>query len=188
MLVPEPARGAVGALVRYEDRRRPVFEPDGSGGFRQVGESTANALLFPPERWALVEWDDEAMLFLRPGAPGWIEDPYRLVQPEDLAGTLARAAADPAVRAAILAELDRKLETDPASRRARWLRDRLKEQAARDGLTLGAHLAHLADAEDRRWRLSQLKAAIARSASGDFQSHAAESATWERTELTDADS
>ena len=29
------------------------------------------------------------------------------------------------------------------------LRDRLKEQAARDGLTLGAHLAHLADAEDR---------------------------------------
>jgi hypothetical protein len=119
------ARGAVGALVRYEDRRLPVFEPDGTGGFRQVGESTANALLFPPERWALVEWDDEAMLFLRPGAPGWSGAPYRFVQPEDLAGTLARAAADPTVRAAMLAELDRKLETDPASRRARWLRDRL---------------------------------------------------------------
>lgn len=119
------ARGAVGALVRYEGRRLPVFAPDGSGGFRRVGESTANALLFPPERWALVDWDDEAMLFLRHGAPGWIEDPYRFVQPEDLEGTLARAAADPAVRAAILVELDRKLEIDPASRRARWLRDRL---------------------------------------------------------------
>ena len=68
------------------------------------------------------------------------------------------------------------------------LRDRLKEQAARDGLTLGAHLAHLADAEDRRWRLSRLKAAIARTGGGDSESHAAESADWERTELTDADS
>jgi hypothetical protein len=118
-------RGAAGALVRYEDRRLPVFEPDGSGGYRQVGASTANALLFPPERWALVEWDDEAMLFLRHGASGWSGEPYRFVQPEDLEGTLARAAADPAVRAAILAELDRKLRIDPTSRRALWLRDRL---------------------------------------------------------------
>lgn len=68
------------------------------------------------------------------------------------------------------------------------LRDRLKEQAARDGLTLGVHLAHLADAEDRRWRLAQLKAAIARTAAGDSESHAAESADWERAELTDASS
>jgi predicted DNA-binding ribbon-helix-helix protein len=68
------------------------------------------------------------------------------------------------------------------------LRDRLKEQAARDGLTLGAHLAHLADAEDRRWRLSQLKSAIARTAATDSESHAAESAEWERTELSDANS
>jgi predicted DNA-binding ribbon-helix-helix protein len=68
------------------------------------------------------------------------------------------------------------------------LRDRLKEQAARDGLTLGAHLAHLADAEDRRWRLSQLKAAVTRTAAADSESQAAESADWERTELADADS
>ena len=67
-------------------------------------------------------------------------------------------------------------------------RDRLKEQAARGGLTLGAHLARLADAEDRRWRLSGLKAAIERNGAGDSQSHAAESADWERTELTDVDS
>ena len=68
------------------------------------------------------------------------------------------------------------------------LRDRLKEQASRDGLTLGAHLARLADAEDRRWRLNRLKAAIAQSALADAESHTAESADWERTELTDADS
>ncbi|WP_454151623.1 hypothetical protein [Microbacterium lacticum] len=66
------------------------------------------------------------------------------------------------------------------------LRDRLKDQAARDGLTLGAHLTYLADAEDRRRRLRLLKAAIDASSSADVASHAAETGDWERTELADA--
>ena len=66
------------------------------------------------------------------------------------------------------------------------LRDRLKEQAARDGLTLGAHLAHLADAEDRRWRLHLLKSSIDASTSDDAASYSAETEDWERTELADA--
>lgn len=66
------------------------------------------------------------------------------------------------------------------------LRDRLKAQASRDGLTLGAHLEHLADAEDRRVRLAALKAAIGASSRADAADHAAESAEWERTELADA--
>ena len=66
------------------------------------------------------------------------------------------------------------------------LRDRLKEQAARDGLTLGAHLANLADAEDRRRRLDLLKSALDASSSADAGSYAAETADWERTELADA--
>jgi predicted transcriptional regulator len=66
------------------------------------------------------------------------------------------------------------------------LRDRLKEQASREGLTLGAHLAHLADAEDRRLRLESLRTAIADSSVGDVESHAAETAQWERTELSAA--
>jgi len=66
------------------------------------------------------------------------------------------------------------------------LRDRLKEQAARDGLTLGAHLAHLADAEDRRWRLHSLKSSIDASTSDDAGSYTAETEDWERTELADA--
>lgn len=41
------------------------------------------------------------------------------------------------------------------------LRDRLKAQAARDGRTLGAHLARLAEEDDRAHRLSDLKTAIA---------------------------
>ena len=66
------------------------------------------------------------------------------------------------------------------------LRDRLKEQAARDGHTLGAHLQHLADAEDRRWRLESLRSAIAQTSPADEAGHARESAAWERAELTDA--
>lgn len=68
------------------------------------------------------------------------------------------------------------------------LRDRLKAQAARDGLTLGAHLARLADAEDRRQRLRGLAEAIAHSPTDVVASHAAETAEWERAELTDLSS
>ncbi|MDE0547454.1 hypothetical protein [Microbacterium sp. C7(2022)] len=66
------------------------------------------------------------------------------------------------------------------------LRDRLKAQAARDGLTLGAHLSRLADAEDRRRRLDLLKSAISEASKADVESHAREASEWERTELTDA--
>src|SRR5690606_15278086 len=128
------ARGAVGALVRYEPRRVPVYEPDPAapGGLRRAGESTANALLFPPERWALVDWDDETMLFLhrergREQLADWGDDaPYRFIQPEDVFATLARAAADPLYADGLRAELDRKLAADPTCRRARWFRAQLQ--------------------------------------------------------------
>jgi len=66
------------------------------------------------------------------------------------------------------------------------LRDRLKAQAARDGLTLGAHLEHLPNAEDRWWRLHPLKSAIEASSSADAATHPVEAESWERTELSDA--
>jgi predicted DNA-binding protein len=66
------------------------------------------------------------------------------------------------------------------------LRDRLKAQASRDGLTIGAHLARLADADDRRHRLLALKTAIAETSAEETESHRVEAADWERTELTDA--
>lgn len=68
---------------------------------------------------------------------------------------------------------------------AEGLRDRLKVQAARDGLTLGAHLARLAEADDRAHRLRNLKAAIAQTSGEDATLYAAETAEWERVDLTD---
>lgn len=66
------------------------------------------------------------------------------------------------------------------------LRNRLKEQASRAGLTLGAHLTVLADAADRRQRLTDLKQAIAASSIDDIALHTEESQHWETAELTDA--
>ncbi|HAS32228.1 MAG: hypothetical protein CMH38_10680 [Microbacterium sp.] len=66
------------------------------------------------------------------------------------------------------------------------LRDRLKAQAGRDGLTLGAHLERLADAEDRRARLAALKSAIGATSPEDAARHARETEDWESTELADA--
>lgn len=65
------------------------------------------------------------------------------------------------------------------------LRDRLKVQASRAGLTLGAHLAVLADAADRLDRLAAVKAAIADTSAEDRSSHHNESDVWERIELSD---
>jgi hypothetical protein len=66
------------------------------------------------------------------------------------------------------------------------LRNRLKEQAARSGLTLGAHLAALADLADRQDRLASLKRAIAETPSETLAGYEEESRAWETTELTDA--
>ena len=65
------------------------------------------------------------------------------------------------------------------------LRDRLKAQASRAGLTLGAHIAVLADAADRRDRLAALKLAVAQMSIEGTASHAAETERWESTELSD---
>lgn len=65
------------------------------------------------------------------------------------------------------------------------LRDRLKSQAERAGLTLGGHLAVLADAADRRDRLVGLKRVIASSSADEVSSHDDESSSWERAELSD---
>ncbi len=126
-------RGAAGALVRYEDRLRPVFATDPvTGKPVVVARQTANAALFPAALWALVYWDDEVMLFLdralaenRPH----LANEYA-IQPEDTAATLVRAGDDPQYRVRALADVERRLAEAPALLRAAWLRDRLRALAA----------------------------------------------------------
>jgi hypothetical protein len=126
-------RGAEGALVRYEPRRVPIVEPDGRGGLRVVDSRTANSYLFDRALWDLVDWDDVAMLFRARGVAGWGGEPYRAVDPEDFARTLAVAASSETLRGEVLAELERKLGEQPDCRRALALRERVRALAATGG-------------------------------------------------------
>lgn len=62
------------------------------------------------------------------------------------------------------------------------VRDRLKLQAAAAHRTLGQHLAHLADLNDRRSRFVALKQAIDATSSEALASYRAETEAWERLE------
>ena len=124
--------GIDGALVRYDDRPRPVLSPPsagGPGGPPRVEHHTTNSLFFPRERFALVYWDDVAMIFLRrtPERAALLErEEYRFVHPEDWRATLAQAERDPFFRAAALAEIERRLREDPGVDRALQLRQALE--------------------------------------------------------------
>jgi hypothetical protein len=122
--------GIDGALVRYDDRPRPVLTPPAiPGGAPRVEHHTTNALFFPRERFALVYWDDVAMIFLRrtPERAALLErEEYLFVHPEDWRATLARAEADPLFRAGVLKEVERRLREDPGIVRALQLRQALE--------------------------------------------------------------
>jgi hypothetical protein len=119
-----------GALVGYETGLTPAVTPAAEpGGEATVEYRTPSALLFPPERFALVYWDDLSMLFLarRPARQARLAAAeYRLVQPEDWAFTLRRAAAHPKLRRGMVAEVERKLRQDPACGRAAALLAQLR--------------------------------------------------------------
>lgn len=121
--------GVDGALVRYEERLRPVLAMGDGGEPRLTGHRTANALLFPRPLYALVYWDDVGMLLVRrtPERATWLAaSEYRQVDPEDLAWTLERAASSPAFADGALRDVERRLGEDPGSRRALRLREELR--------------------------------------------------------------
>jgi hypothetical protein len=121
-----------GALVRYDSRRRPVLDaPVPPATEPTVSWMTSNEVLFPRDRFALVHWDDVAMVFLLRTATNQslIQSyEYRYVRPEDPEG-LALDAKDPERRRAILREIQRKLLEEPESRRARLLMRHLQGEA-----------------------------------------------------------
>lgn len=118
-----------GALVRYDRDRRPEVEMTPAGP-RVVGRHTPNALFFPRARFALVYWDDLAMLLVRrtPERERRLRAiEYRFVDPEDWLTTLARAERDPEFREAVRNELERRLGESPRSRRAERMLDELMD-------------------------------------------------------------
>jgi hypothetical protein len=111
------------ALVRYHEPIR-VITPDGTDhGYRGF-----SALWFPPSRWALVYWDDTAMLFVsrataEPELLARYE--YRVTRPDDLDFLLRRLGQGKLDRRQLASEVHRKLVEDPLSERAIILSDAL---------------------------------------------------------------
>ena len=124
-----------GALVRYDRRRRPVLEPPlVAGGEPKVAHLTSNTILFTPDRFALVYWDDLGMVYLarRPARRQLLEElEYHFVNPEDPDATLQAASHDPARLKSTLLEVERRLHDDPACRLAASLQLELSELAER---------------------------------------------------------
>ena len=107
------------ALVRYHPPIRvtsPAGEAQGNRGF--------SALWFPKTEWALVYWDDVAMVFVRRhGAPPGLlsHHEYRVIQPDDLAYLERRLVDDPGLLDRAIAESLRALKANPQSDRARYI-------------------------------------------------------------------
>lgn len=124
-----------GALVRYDRRRRPVLEPPlVAGDEPRVVHLTSNSILFTPDRFALVYWDDLGMVYLarRPARRQLLEElEYLFVNPEDPEATLQAANDDPAKLRSTLHEVERRLREDPDCRLAAALQLELSELSGR---------------------------------------------------------
>lgn len=112
------------AFVRYTPSLERIVMP-GTGGLPgRALERAFSANHFPRQDWALVYWDDDAMIFARRSpenlaAIARLE--YRAVQPEDWRYILAGVLAGQVEPGPVLADLERKVREDPDSVRARLL-------------------------------------------------------------------
>jgi len=104
------------ALVRYHPPIR-VTDPAGN----ELGLRGFSTLWFPARDWALVYWDDIAMVFVRrhTAPTGLLErHEYHVLRPDDLAYLMDRLARDPALLPGIAQELARAAHANPTSWRA----------------------------------------------------------------------
>ena len=129
-------QGIDAAFVRYSPSLERVVIPGPDGRPGRVLERAFSANHFPSRDWALVYWDDDAMIFARriPENDDVIARlEYRSVQPEDWRYILAGVLAGRVEPGPILADLERKLQDDPGSARARMLLAAFRRVSRADG-------------------------------------------------------
>ncbi len=111
-------------LLGYLDRLEEVRIPDLAGGPPRISLRPYGVNHFPPRDWALVYFDDLAMVHVRrtPDATPLIERyGYAHVFPEDAGFQLEAIALGWASREGAIRELDAKVRRDPSCLRARRL-------------------------------------------------------------------
>ncbi|MBI4161313.1 MAG: hypothetical protein HY509_02570, partial [Acidobacteria bacterium] len=108
------------ALLRYPPALSPVIYPAAGEAPSRRDSRPFSVLYFPRAEWALVHWDDAAMLFLRrtpANADPIRRHEYRILRPDDDRNLFRRAGRDPELRRALRGEIERKIAEDPDCRR-----------------------------------------------------------------------
>jgi len=109
------------AIVRYHPPIK-VTDPNGN----DLGLRGFSSLWFPARDWALVYWDDVAMVFVRRhDAPAGllVRHEYQVLRPDDLAHLEDRLTKDPVLLPVIAQELARAARANPTSWRAHEIAD-----------------------------------------------------------------
>jgi hypothetical protein len=119
------------ALLEYVDDLDKVVTMSKDG---KATESYApvTATRFPRSRWALVYWDDDGMIFVRRAGANasLVRDEYASVYPEGRGYQRQAIESGLVPRERVVAELQRKVAEDPASRRARALLAAIRTDSA----------------------------------------------------------
>ena len=130
------AHGIDAAFLRYPPTLQKVVYPGVNGGPPRTGERAFSSAYFPATDWALVYWDDDAMVFLRRSRENdelirRLE--YRAINPDDWRYLWASVLIQRIPVGPILLELGRKLKEDPGCARARDLMQRFAAFDAQPG-------------------------------------------------------
>ncbi|PYQ12014.1 MAG: hypothetical protein DMH00_06905 [Acidobacteria bacterium] len=102
-----------------------AVEYNSPGPARRMEMRAFSAAYFQTSRWALVYWDDQALVFVRRDDPTYsrlLEREYRIVNPDDSAHLLQAIRQGRVGLEEALREVDRKLAEDPACLTAHSLR------------------------------------------------------------------
>jgi hypothetical protein len=116
-------------LLRYHEPIA-VTTPDGA----DLGRRGFSTLWFRPERWALVYWDDVAMVLVRRSSVSsafLALHEYEVAHPDDFEHLTEALRTDPQLRRAAGSELRRALTDNPNCRRARDLAVYLESLSAK---------------------------------------------------------
>jgi hypothetical protein len=120
-----------GAIVRYKDTKVGVLYPAARPGDPPLrGYRAWSAFLFPRQEWALVDFDDTALVFMKRGGRGepWANtDEYRDYNPEDDDYLLEKARLDPSFAKRLRSEVVRRQQQSPPCDRAKRFLEQLDE-------------------------------------------------------------
>lgn len=117
------------ALLRYPRLGTVVGYPQPGGGQREVVRSWSE-VFFPSRDWALVYWDDTAMVRVRRDAveAGWlVQHEFRHLNPDDWVFLRDEVLAGRVAPADLLADLERVLSRNPRCERALRLQAEIQD-------------------------------------------------------------